>query len=298
MMNLLTFDLEDWFHILDLKDRQPMLSEWHTFPSRLELNTERILAMLDERKIHATFFILGWIVDKYPAVVRKIKALGHEIACHGYGHELISGMARDHFREDLRRSKGILEDVTGMPIDGYRGPGFSITLENLWAFDVIAEEGFSYDASVYPGEHGHGGVQGLPSEPFRMLTLDGHALDEFPVTILAFAKFRVAFSGGGYFRLCPLPVMTRLISNLNERGKPVMVYLHPRDLDPETPRMSMPFRRRFKCYVNISGSNEKLGCILDRHAFCAIRDWRTSHCIMLSYDLASPTDNKMVSPNR
>ena len=293
-MNLLTFDLEDWFHILDLKDRQPLPSEWHTFTSRLELNTERILAILDERKIHATFFVLGWIADKYPAVVRKIDALGHEVACHGYGHELISGMTRDHFRDDLRRAKGILEDVTGKPVDGYRGPGFSITLENLWAFDIIAEEGFGYDATLYPGEHGHGGVRGLPSEPFRMHTLDGHTMDEFPVTILAFAKFSVAFSGGGYFRLCPLPILTRLISMLNERGKPVMIYLHPRDLDAETPRMSMPFKRRFKCYVNVSGSIKKLKCILDRHAFCAIRDWRTGHSIMLNYNvLALAADNKM-----
>lgn len=282
MVNILTFDMEDWFHILDLHEQQPSPLEWHTFPSRLESITGRILDFLDGRGVHATFFVLGWIAEKYPAIVRKIDSLGHEVACHGYGHELISGMTRDHFRDDLRRAKGVLEDATGKAVDGYRGPGFSITPENLWAFDIISEEGFNYDATLYPGVHGHGGIPGLPSEPFRMQTPDGHALDEFPVSVIAFGKFRVAFSGGGYFRMCPLPVMTRLISLHNEQGKPVMIYLHPRDLDPETPRLPMPFTRRFKCYVNVSGANDKLGRILDRHVFCSIRDWRTNHSIMLT----------------
>jgi len=273
-MNMLTIDLEDWFHILDLHEQQLLPSEWHTLSSRLELNTDRILVLLNDRGIHATFFVLGWIADKYPALVRKISSLGHEIACHGYEHELISSLKRDYFRDDLRRAKGVLECVTGKAVNGYRGPGFSIIPDNLWAFDVIAGEGFDYDATLYPGLHAHGGIPGLPAEPFKMHTLEGHAIDEFPASVVAFGKLRVAFSGGGYFRLCPLAAMTWLISSYNRRGKPVMIYLHPRDWDPETPRLPMSWKRRFKCYVNTAGTYEKLAKILRRHSFCSVGEWR------------------------
>lgn len=274
--NLLTFDLEDWFHVLGLGDRQPLLSEWHRLPSRVEANAERILGLLSERGLHATFFILGWIAENHASLVKTIGSLGHEIACHGYGHDLISTQSREQFRHDLRRAKAILEDLTGKSIQGYRGPGFSITKDNLWAFDVIAEEGFTYDASLYPGMHGHGGMPELPRTPFGLITLEGHHLDEFPVTILVFGGLRAAFSGGGYFRLCPFPVMTRLISMFNRRGETVMVYLHPRDIDPETPRLSMPLSRRFKCYVNVSRAYDKLRLILSRHAFRSVREWQSS----------------------
>ena len=180
----------------------------------------------------------------------------------------------EQFRNDLRRAKTILEDMTGRAVQGYRGPGFSITRDNLWAFDVIAEENFTYDASLYPGKNGHGGIPELPCKPFGLITLGGHHLDEFPVTIFALGGLRAAFSGGGYFRLCPFAVMTRLISRFNRRGETVMVYLHPRDIDPETPQLSMPLKRRFKCYVNVSRSYDKLRLILGRHAFKSVRDWR------------------------
>lgn len=273
-MNLLTFDLEDWFHVLDLGDRQPSPSEWHTLPSRVEANAERILGLLSERGLYATFFILGWIAENHAAMVRAISSLGHEIACHGYGHDLISMQSPDQFRNDLRRAKAILEDMTGKAVQGYRGPGFSITRDNLWAFDVIAEEGFAYDASLYPGRHGHGGIPELPYTPFGLITLDGHRLDEFPVTTFALGGLRAAFSGGGYFRLCPFPVMTRLISWFNWRGEAVMVYIHPRDIDPDAPQLPMSLKRRFKCSVNVSRGYDKLRLILRRHAFESVRDWR------------------------
>ena len=272
-VNLLTFDVEDWFHILDLGDRQPSPADWHSLPSRLEANVESILELVSRSGVHATFFVLGWIADKYPSIIKKLNSFGHEIACHGYGHELISSLTIEQFRDDLRRTRGIIENITGEAVRGYRGPGFSITSGNLWAFDVIAEEGFKYDATLYPGTHGHGGIPGLPSEPFALITPAGHSLKEFPVSMLSIGNYRVAFSGGGYFRICPFFILSRMIRKRNLQGRTVMVYLHPRDLDGQTPRLQMPFKRKFKCYVNVSGASEKLRRILKAYRFSAIRDF-------------------------
>jgi polysaccharide deacetylase family protein (PEP-CTERM system associated) len=270
-LNLLSFDLEDWFHILDING--PKESDWAALPSNIESNSENILELLSKNKVFATFFVLGWVARRYSAIVKKIDACGHEIACHGFSHDLICDLTPKQFRDDLRKAKHVLEDIVGKPVNGYRGPGFSITRQNLWAFDVIAEEGFTYDATVYPGSHAHGGISGLPTTPFRLATLEGHELEEFPVTVFSVGKHRVAFSGGGYFRLFPFAIITRLMDALNSRGIPVMVYLHPRDLDPLTPRIPMPLKRRFKCYVNLSGSYKKLQVMLGRHTFIPIRSY-------------------------
>lgn len=273
VFNFLTFDLEDWFHILDLRDSNIAPSDWNTLPSRLEQNAGRILGFLSEHKVLATFFVLGSIGERYSAVVKEIDSAGHEIACHGYGHDLIYDLSPERFREDIRRARKVLEDLIGKAVEGYRGPGFSITPDNLWAFDVVAEEGFRYDATVYPGIHSHGGVPFLPSRPFTLITLGGYRINEFPATVLGLRGYRISFSGGGYFRLFPFFIITRLIDLYNRRGAPVMTYFHPRDFDPQTPRLSMPWKRRFKCYVNVSRSYEKLGAMLDRHTFGSVIDW-------------------------
>jgi len=272
--NFLTIDLEDWFHILDLSGPNLMAQNRDKVPSNLEPNTEKILGLLSEHRVRATFFILGCVAEKYPALIRKIDSFGHEIACHGYGHDLIYDLTAQQFREDLHRAKNVLEGITGKSVNGYRGPGFSITPKNLWAFDIIAEEGFCYDTTVYPGIHSHGGIPFLPSAPFTLVTLDGHSIDEFPASVLNVGRYRIAFSGGGYFRLFPFFAMTRLISSFNNEGMPVMTYLHPRDLDPQTPRLSMPLKRRFKCYVNVSRSFEKLRRLLANHRFESVKDWQ------------------------
>lgn len=274
VFNFLTVDLEDWFHILDLHANNLTAQNWDNLPSNLEQNTDRILGLLSEHKVLATFFILGFIADKYPALIRKIDSFGHEIACHGQNHDLIYDLTPQQFSDDIQRAKMGLEEMIGKPVKGYRGPGFSITRNNLWAFDVIAGAGFSYDATVYPGTHGHGGIDFLPSVPFTLITFDGHRIDEFPASVLRLGRYRVAFSGGGYFRLLPFFAMTRLVASYNSGGTPVMTYLHPRDLDPQTPRLSMPLKRRFKCYVNVSRSYEKLRRMLAHHSFGSVRDWQ------------------------
>jgi len=272
--NILTFDLEEWFHILELP--QPVRkSEWNSLPSSAEVGLDLFLDLLYQQNIKCTFFVLGWLADKHPDLVRRISSLNHEVASHGYLHELIRDVGADRFREDIRRSKNLLEDITGKEVKGYRGPGFSITLENPWALEVIAEEGFGYDATLYPGHHGHGGIPGLPIRPFILHINNDYQIEEFPVTLINIAKYRVAFSGGGYFRLFPSFFISRCFRWLNRKGIPVLSYFHSRDLDPTIPKLSMPLIRKFKCYVNVSKSIKKLEKLFRDNPFCSIEEWRS-----------------------
>lgn len=269
----MTFDLEDWFHILELPKSCSNL-DWNSLPSRVDIVLDRLLDLLYRHQTSCTFFFLGWIAERHRNLVRKVSSFGHEIASHGYGHDLIYALGPERFRQDIRRAKAILEDLTGKEIRGYRGPGFSITRNNPWAFDIIADEGFKYDSTVYPGNHGHGGLTGLPRKPFILLTSGGQMLEEYPITLVTIGGYRTAFSGGGYFRLFPFVFISQCIRWLNLHEIPVMSYLHPRDLDAETPRLRMSWKRSFKCYVNLSRSYDKLEKMLSTHRFSSIRDWR------------------------
>jgi polysaccharide deacetylase family protein (PEP-CTERM system associated) len=265
--------LEEWFHILDLPISDGGRN-WDTLPSRVEAGLERFLDLLSRHDISCTFFILGWVAERYPNLVRRVNSCGHEIASHGYSHELIYDLGPERFRQDIRQAKAILEDLIGNQVRGYRGPGFSITRENAWAFDIIAEEGFQYDATLYPGKHGHGGISGLPCTPFVLLTLGSQELEEYPITLINLRWHRIAFSGGGYFRLFPFFLVSQCIKRLNHRGIPVMSYFHPRDLDPDAPHIRMSWKRRFKCYVNVSSTYRKLEKMLSIYPFGSIRYWQ------------------------
>lgn len=273
VMNILTFDLEEWFHVLDLPATIAQ-TPWDSLPARAEYGLNLFLDSLSHHEISCTFFILGWIAETHPDLVHKIVAGGHDIASHGYGHDLIYDLGPEKFREDIRRSKVILEDLIGTEINGYRGPGFSITSDNLWAFDIIAEEGFQYDATLFPGTHGHGGISGWPTKPFKLLTLRGLEIEEYPITITKIGPVQLAFSGGGYFRLFPLFTISYLISKINRTGNPVISYFHPRDFDPSSPRLPVSFKRKLKLYVNVSRTHKKLQKLLKTHNFCSIADWR------------------------
>lgn len=273
--NFLTIDLEEWFHILELPESSyPPNPEMLPFRSRYVV--EQLLEVLEHYHTSCTFFTLGWLAERNPRIVRTIDALGHEIACHGYNHELIYQLGPHRFRQDIRRTKKILEDIIGREVKGYRGPGFSITRRNIWAIDIIAEEGFQYDATLYPGRHEHGGIPGMPGRPFLLVSSRGHRIEEYPVTLINICGFRMAFSGGGYFRLFPFFFVSAHIKRLNRKGIPCMLYLHPRDLDRDSPRLPMSFRRRFKCYVNLSRCYKKFRKVLSTHSFGSIRDWRDS----------------------
>ncbi len=260
ILNALSFDIEDWFHIVGIEALSKPES-WPGLPTLAVERTRFILKVLDEHKTRATFFILGWIADRYPEIVREIAAAGHEIASHGHMHLPVYSQTREQFRDDVRRSlDAIGRGYTG-PVRGYRAPSFSITPGTEWAFDTIAELGFAYDASLFPGKRGHGGYP-CPEEPHVLRAPSGAALRELPMSVARFGPLRMAYSGGGYMRLLPLPLIRRGIAQSHAGGRPCVTYLHPRDFAPDGPRAPMPMARRFKSYVGLGTTERKLRALL------------------------------------
>jgi polysaccharide deacetylase family protein (PEP-CTERM system associated) len=258
--NVLTVDVEDWFHILELSSGPP-LAAWQALESRVERNFERLLGLFQDAGVHTTCFFLGWIAERYPQLVRAAAQDGHEIACHGYSHRLIYTQAAAEFRADIRKAKQILEDVSGTAVLGYRAPGFSITASTPWAFDEISDAGFVYDASVFPARRGHGGIAAAQLDRHVIDTSEGR-LVEFPASVVDFGVARMCFFGGGYLRLFPYPLIRQMARAVNRAGRSVIYYVHPREIDPEHPRLAMSPYRAFKSYVNLGSTASKLERIL------------------------------------
>jgi len=267
-MKILTFDIEDWFHLLD-HDETRSIDRWPAFGSRIEENVERILGVINDANVNATFFCLGWIAEKYPHVIKKIGDLGYEIGCHSYAHQLAYTQTPKQFRDDLRRAKSTIEDVLGRAIDAYRIPGFSLTKKNLWALDVIYEEGFSVDCSVFPASRAHGGMRGFASDRPCLIDLGSSGvIREFPLNTFPFFGARVVFSGGGYFRLLPYPVLARLF----QKSEYVMTYFHPRDFDSSQPVIpGLSVARQFKSYYGLRSAERKLSRLLSEFDFVDLR---------------------------
>jgi len=268
--NALTVDVEDYFHVAAFKDViRP--EDWDRFASRVEDNTERILGMLGRHGVTATFFILGWEARRRPRLVRRIAELGHEVACHGHGHQLIYQTGPKAFREDVARSKSILEDLTGAPVLGYRAPSYSITSRSLWALDILSESGFAYDSSIVPARHDLYGVPGAPRFPYRIRTASGE-LTEFPPSTMrpGVGPFRATLpvGGGGYLRLYPAALTHWGLDSVNRKhGQPFCVYVHPWEMDPGQPRVACPPRSRFRHYVNLRKTPSRLDSLLQRYTF-------------------------------
>jgi len=245
--------------------------EWPSFTSRVDRNVEQILDILDEYKVQATFFVLGWIGEKNPEVVRRIVRRGHEIGCHGYRHSLVYDMNKVAFREDTRKAKLILEDLAGFPVFGYRAPSFSITERSLWALDVLVEEGFKYDSSIFPVRHDRYGYPGFSRFPLTLETENGGVL-EIPLSTIRFFGINFPFAGGGYFRLFPLWFTNWGISKVNVgEGEAVVVYLHPWELDPGQPRLPCGRLTRVRHYRNLQKTESRLRILLQRHRFSSFR---------------------------
>ncbi|HAM33411.1 MAG TPA: polysaccharide deacetylase family protein [Deltaproteobacteria bacterium] len=245
--------------------------EWSSFESRVGGNVDRILDILEEQKVQATFFVLGWVGEKNPDVVRRIVRRGHEIACHGYRHSLVYDLEQDAFREDTRKAKRILEDLAGAPVSGYRAPSFSITKRSIWALDILVEEGFKYDSSVYPVRHDRYGVPGFSRFPVSMQTEKGNIL-EVPPPSLRLLGMIVPFGGGGYFRHFPLWFTDWGIRRVNRREREgVVVYLHPWELDPDQPRIPCGRITGFRHYRNQHKTESRLRTLLRRHRFSSFR---------------------------
>jgi len=274
-VNILTVDVEDWFHILEVEGT-PDLEAWSGLESRVERGTERLLELFEEAGARVTWFFLGWVAERHPALVRRVAEAGHEIACHGYAHQLVYTQTQSQFAQDLERAKGILEEACGAEVSGYRAPGFSITPATPWAFEAIAAAGFRYDSSVFPGPRGHGGLPGAPLSPYRIETPAG-PLSEVPVSVVALGSKRLCFFGGGYLRITPYSLIRAMTGLVNLRGRPVVYYVHPREVDPTHPRLEMSALRRFKSYVNLDTTESKLRALVRDQRLGTMRSWLAEH---------------------
>jgi polysaccharide deacetylase family protein (PEP-CTERM system associated) len=258
--NALTIDVEDYFQVSAFAPYIERKS-WDRCECRVERNVDRILELLAERDIKATFFTLGWIAERYPALVRRIVAQGHELASHGYGHQRVTELDARAFRHDVTHAKALLEDIGGQPVLGYRAPSFSIGAANLWALDVLEDAGYRYSSSIYPVRHDH---YGMPDAPRFAHRIRNRLIEIPPTTVRLFSR-NLPSSGGGYFRLFPYAVSRWLLQSVNQRdGEPAIFYFHPWEIDPEQPRVpGIDIKTRFRHYVNLSRNEAKLCRLLD-----------------------------------
>jgi len=268
--NAMTCDLEDYFQVQNLEGIVAR-EQWPALPSRLAASTERVLALFAEAGIQATFFVLGWNAERHPEVVRRVAAAGHEIASHGYAHRMITEQTPDEFRGDIRRAKALLEDLAGQPVLGYRAPTFSITERTRWALDVLADEGYRYDSSVFPIRHDRYGIPDAPRFLHTVASSNGRPLVEFPPTTLRVLGTNLPVAGGGYLRLFPVALIAAALRRVNRGGHPAIVYFHPWELDPEQPRLPVRGLRRFRHYVNLGRTAAKLRYLLRRLEFTTAR---------------------------
>lgn len=248
----MTVDVEDYYQVAAFFDAVKP-EDWEKWPSRVEANTDRLLQLFDDVGIKITFFILGWVAERHPELVKRIHAQGHEIASHGYSHQLIYKQTPELFREETALSKRILEDLTGQPITGYRAASYSITRQSLWALDILAELGFTWDSSIFPTRHDNYGIPGSPEEPYRIVTSSGAELVEFPLTTAKVMGQAVPAAGGGYFRQYPYALSRWLFEKASDGGrKPQIFYLHPWEIDPDQPRIpNARWFSRFRHYTNL-----------------------------------------------
>jgi polysaccharide deacetylase family protein (PEP-CTERM system associated) len=275
-LNALTIDVEDYFQV-NAFARVIRQDQWGSYPLRVEGNTRRILDTLDSFGIKATFFVLGWVAERLPGLAREIQRRGHEVACHGYGHELIFQIGPERFRADIRRSKALLEDQCGVRVNGYRAPSYSITKRSLWALDILVEEGFSYDSSIFPVIHDTYGIPDAERFPHTLQTGAGPLL-EFPLTTLDFQlgwkKLRLPIAGGGYLRLLPVGIIRRGIESINRREQqPAVLYFHPWEIDPGQPRIGHAgVKSRFRHYLNLDKTEGKLAYLYRNLRFGTMGD--------------------------
>ncbi len=248
----MTVDVEDYFHVAAF-NRVIDPNTWDSWPCRVEQNTNTLLALFDRNKIKITFFILGWVAERYPELIKRIHQQGHEIASHGYSHQLIYKQDPEVFREETAKSKQILEDLIQQPITGYRAASYSITRNSLWALETLAELGFTWDSSIFPTRHDNYGIPGSPEEPYKIGTRQGKILTEFPLTTAKVLGQSIPAAGGGYFRQYPYFVSRWLfeIASLNQT-KPQIFYLHPWEIDPDQPRVpNASWFSNFRHYTNL-----------------------------------------------
>ena len=270
--NAFSVDVEDYFHV-SAYNRVIARRDWESFPSRVEANTRAMMEVLSEADVKGTFFVLGWVAERFPGLVSEIAGQGHEIACHGYSHKLIYRQSRKEFTDEAQRAKSLLEDISGVAVNGYRGASFSITRESLWALEALAELGFTFDSSIFPVRHDRYGIPGAPTRPFTFRCESGANIDEFPMTTVDILGWRMPVSGGGYFRIYPYAATRAALLHLNQRkSEPFVFYTHPWEIDPEQPFINASWLSNFRHRTNLHRCRDRLARLLKEFRFSTISD--------------------------
>jgi polysaccharide deacetylase family protein (PEP-CTERM system associated) len=254
--NALTIDFEDWYQGIEIP-----YSEWDTFEDRIEFAGDKVLSILADAGVRATFFVLGYVAEAHPELIKRIEAEGHEIGTHGFSHTLIYTQTPEVFREELGRAVGYLEDLTGRKVIGHRAPFFSITKDSLWALDTLGELGIRYDSSIFPVLNYRYGIPDAPRFPYQ-IERNGYEFTEFPISTLKLPGFTMPISGGAYFRIYPYQLTKQAIRAVNRQGHPVTFYLHPWELDPDHPRINVPRRIALTHYFNLGATERRLKKLL------------------------------------
>lgn len=288
VVNAMTVDVEDYFQVSVFEGIAPR-HQWDRFESRVCANTERLLSLFAESGVKATFFVLGWIAERHRGLVRLIADGGHEIASHGYAHRLVYDLTKVTFREDIRRAKSILEETSGREVLGYRAPSYSITPRSLWALDILIEEGFRYDASIFPIHHDRYGIPVSPRHPYVVDRSVG-SLIEAPASTIRVGPVNLPIGGGGYFRLLPYAWTQWGLRQINgiER-RPCIFYLHPWEVDPEQPRLRCPWLGRVRHYRNLHRTEPRLRRLLGEFSFAPM-------CQILHASVEVPRGELMPTP--
>lgn len=264
--NAFTIDVEDYYMVSAFADIVKF-DDWHRYESRVEKNTYTLLHLLEEYGVQATFFVLGWVAEKCPGLVRDIHAAGHEIACHGYNHRLIYDLSPEEFREDTRKAKAVLEDLAGSAVVGYRATSYSIIKETQWALDILIEQGFLYDSSIFPIQHDRYGFPEAERFPHRLIRAEGGIIEYPPSTYALWGK-NIPMAGGGYLRLFPQTLTKAALRSINEKEKqPCVLYVHPWEIDEEQPRLQGRWLSKRRHYLNLHSTLPKLRALLQEFEY-------------------------------
>ncbi len=271
IINALSFDVEEWFQNTNM-EKYVERRQWDRCESRIERNMEPILSLLEAKKTFATFFVLGWVAERHPDLIKRIAAQGHEIATHGWSHMRVYQQTPDEFEAELKKAINVLKDITGQPVLGHRAACFSITSNSQWVIDILMRNGIIYDSSIYPVMHDRYGMVGSPRFPYVLRQEKDKRLLEFPLATYKFLKINIPIAGGGYFRLYPYIFTRWCIDRLNQEGHPVMVYLHPPEFDTEQPGIKIDPINKFRIYVGINNNLKKLKKLLEDLRFAPVKE--------------------------
>lgn len=269
MNNILTIDVEDYFHVAALSN-VISVNDWDSIKPRVYDNTKKILNSLDKHEQKATFFILGWVAERFPDLVNEIDKMGHEVACHGYSHQLVYNQSVDTFYKETLKAKNILEDIISKPVYGYRAASYSITKKSLWALDILSELGFTYDSSIFPVMHDRYGIADSPTEPYIILTQKGYKITEYPLSIFKLFNYNLPIAGGGYFRLYPYWLTRFLYKLVNRNDSEFVFYLHPWEVDPNQPKIKAKLLSRFRHYNNLNKTQSRFEALLSEFKFVSM----------------------------